>query len=418
LQRISALREINLAITSTLDLKSVLRVLMEQIQLFLPYAATLVWLIDQNTGQLVRAASWNLDERDWMGRNIPGIPKLVQTAMDTKKPIVARNVQTDPRTLDQEFYRRNGLISYLGVPLIAKETVLGVLVFLTREEHDYANDEIDFLCSLASQAAIAIHNSQLHEHIQRQARELERASKLQADFTAMIAHDLRSPLFTIIGITEVMNDGAVGAISEEQKKWMDRIRNNASSLVNLVSDFLDISKLEAGRIELLRKSTDLQDLIRNVLADYGPLAKAKHIALTGQVDDSLPPVPADKRRLGQVLNNLLSNALKFTPDGGTILIRVCPENGSGVIVQVQDSGVGIPRDEIPNLFQKYRQGSSATVSAQKGTGLGLVICKMIVEAHDGKIWVESEEGKGTILTFTLPFAAEKTKNATLQAVND
>ncbi|HZA54417.1 MAG TPA: ATP-binding protein [Candidatus Udaeobacter sp.] len=419
LKRISALQEINLAITSTLDLQAVLQVLMEKINLFLPYAAVQVWLLNQATNQLERAACWNLDEKDWKGRSLPSTPKLVREAMESKKPVVALDVQTDPRTLDPDFYKRNSLISYLGVPLLAKEKALGVLVFLTREKHQYEKDEIDFLSSLASQAAIAIHNSQLHQKTQRQALELEQASQLQADFTAMIAHDLRSPLFTIIGVTEVMNDGAVGEISKDQKKWMDRIRNNASSLVNLVSDFLDISKLEAGHINLCPKSIDLQDLIQSVMADYEPLAKSKNITLGSQLDTSLPPVYADGRRLNQVLNNLLSNALKFSQDGGAIEIRVGRENGSGVIVQVKDGGVGIPRDEIPNLFQKYRQASSATVSTQKGTGLGLVICKMIIEAHGGRMWVASEEGKGSTFTFTLPFGQRlaQTDNPAFQTAN-
>ena len=418
LQRISALREINLAITSTLDLKSVLRVLMEQIQLFLPYAATLVWLIDKDTNQLARAASWNLDERDWMGRNIPGIPKLVQTAMDTKTPIVARNVQTDPRTLDQEFYRRNGLISYLGVPLIAKENVLGVLVFLTREEHEYSKDEIEFLSSLASEAAIAIHNSQLHEHIQKQARELEEANKLQADFTAMIVHDLRSPLCNIIGMAEMMEEGLIGDLNESQKSWLGRLRNNASNLVTLVGDFLDVSKLEAGHVQLSRAAIDVSDVVRNAVENHKALAATKNIALCFKVETPLPVIYADARRLDQVLSNLLSNALKFTGEEGRVRIRVESENGSGVAIRVEDNGVGMPKAEIATLFQKYRQASSATVSDKKGTGLGLVICKMIVEAHGGKIWVESEQGQGTTLTFTLPLAAERTEKANSQAVND
>ncbi|TLY38260.1 MAG: adenylate cyclase, partial [Nitrospirae bacterium] len=192
-----------------------------------------------------------------------------------------------------------------------------------------------------------------------------------------------------------------------------------TGLVDLVSDFLDLSKLETGHIELSRTACDIRDLVRNIVENYRPVANSKNVALTSQVDASLPPLYADGRRLDQVLNNLLSNAVKFTPEGGAIQIRVRPENGAGVMVQVEDSGVGIAKNEIANLFQKYRQASSATLSAQKGTGLGLVICKMIVEAHGGRIWAESEEGKGTTLTFTLPFdrRSEQTDDANLQAAN-
>jgi PAS domain S-box-containing protein len=411
LKRISALREINLAATSTLDLRSVLNVLVETIQRLLPYSALLIWLKDYETGELKRAACWNLDEKEWMGRDLPGIPKLVRAAMEKRKAIVAADVQSDSRTLDRDFYRRNGLISYLGVPLVAKDEALGVLVFLTRVAHEFNDDEVAFLSSVASQAAAAIQNSQLYEKIQKQAQELEKVNKLQADFAAMIAHDLRSPLSNIMGITEMMHDGLFGPPSEEQKNWLDRMRNNAKNLVQLVSDFLDVSKLDSGRIELHRSVTDIVELARNIVVNYLPVAASRNIALTCEADDTLPPLDVDLRRLDQVLTNLLSNALKFTGPAGTVTIRVRKEIGAAVRIEVEDSGVGIPRSEIPNLFQKYRQAGSARVASQDGTGLGLVICKMIIEAHGGKIWVESEEGKGTKLSFTLPACSEQQQPA-------
>jgi PAS domain S-box-containing protein len=409
LQKITALREINLAVSSNLDLRSVLNVLMEQIQIFLPYAALLVWLTDDETGKLYRAACWNLDEKDWMGRKIPGVPKLVQTAIAERKPVIARNVQTDSRTLDPDLYIRHGLISYLGVPLLAKEKALGVLVFLTREEHDFDADEVDLLSSLASQAAIAIHNSQLYEKNQRQTHELEKAHSPQADFSAMIVHDPRSPLSNIMAIAEMMAEGLFGVVNKDQKKWAGRIRGNARNLVELVGDFLDVSKLEAGKIGLSKNKMDLADLVRNTVENFRPLADEKKIALSCRIAAGVPPVNADGQRLEQVMNNLVSNAMKFTGPSGKGEIRVCRDDEPGLRLEVLDSGVGIPKNEIPQLFHKYRQASSATLSAEKGTGLGLVICKMIVEAHGGKIWVESEEGEGTAIIFTLPTAARVTQ---------
>ncbi|MFQ5902823.1 MAG: PAS domain S-box protein, partial [Candidatus Binatia bacterium] len=165
LERIQALREIDQAITSTLDLRAVLNVLMEKIDVLLPYSAVLVWLLNRESGLLERTACRNLNEEEWKGRKLPGMPSLVEAAIETKAPVVASNVQTDPRTLDPEFYRRHGLVSYLGIPLLVKGEVLGILVFLTREEHQFTNEEIEFLSTLAGQAAIAIHNSQLYEEM-------------------------------------------------------------------------------------------------------------------------------------------------------------------------------------------------------------------------------------------------------------
>ncbi|HWH78047.1 MAG TPA: GAF domain-containing sensor histidine kinase, partial [Candidatus Binatus sp.] len=364
--------------------------------------ALLVWLKDDQTGELRRAACWNLDESEWTGRNLRGTPQLVRDAMASRKPVLVDNIQTDSRTLDAEFYRRNGLITYLGVPLVTKDETLGVLVFLTRSAHEFDDDELGFLSSVASQAAVAIHNSQLYERTQNQARELEKANTQQSDFTAMIAHDLRSPLVNIMGIAEMMQQGLFGAVGDEQKNWLERMRHSAQNLVDLVGDFLDVSKLESGHIELRRESTNLFELANNIVSNYLPVATSKKVSLTCAGDAAHTTVDADARRIEQVMINLLSNALKFTGAEGAVQIQVRPEYQGRVTVEVRDSGVGIPSREISQLFQKYRQADNAHALAQKGTGLGLVICKMIVEAHGGKIWLDSEEGKGTQVAFTLP----------------
>jgi signal transduction histidine kinase len=304
--------------------------------------------------------------------------------------------------LDPDFYRKNGLISYLGVPLLVREEVLGVLVFLTREEHPYDKDEIEFLSSLAAQAGIAIYNSQLYEKTKKQAVKLEEANKLQADFTAMIAHDLRSPLMNVIAAAELMEQELMGPVSAEQRKWLERIRANGRKLVDLTSDFLDFSKLEAGQLELQKERTDLNDLLSELAENYRLPAQSKGIALTCRIPPEVAPIHADRRRLDQVLSNLLSNAVKFTREGGAIHVEAYIAHGSGVSIKVKDSGVGIPEEELGNLFQKYRQASSAKTSDHRGIGLGLVICKRIVEAHGGSICVQSKEGQGTTFTFTIP----------------
>jgi signal transduction histidine kinase len=240
------------------------------------------------------------------------------------------------------------------------------------------------------------------EPILRYNMQAEAVEKLKADFTAMIIHDLRSPLMAIMSGAEILEDGLAGPITEEQKKWAGRIRASSHSLRNLVNDFLDLSKIEAGRIELAKEDVDLKQLIQDSVDNYLVLAQEKKISLKCNPDSALPSVAADPRRLDQVFANLLTNALKFTAEGGEIEVGAIHEKGVGAKVWVKDNGVGIPAQEIGELFQKYRQTASGKTSTGKGTGLGLVICKMIVEAHGGKIWVESEEGKGTTFFFLLP----------------
>ena len=403
LDRIRAMHEVNVAISSTLDLRAILDGLLEKTSILFPYSATTtIRLFNRESGTLEPMACRNLDEADWKSgkwRGGHGVPNLV---FENKAPLTISNVQLDPRIRDQEFFVRHGLVSYLGVPLSIKGEIIGVFGFYTKTEHEFGLQEVELLTTLAGQAATAIHNSQLHEQVRKQAVELEKANKMQADFTAMIAHDLRSPLTAVMSAAAFLQDGLVGPINEEQWKWLAKIEAQSRNLVALVNDFLDVSKLEAGHIDLVKEETDLKDLIQNSLDNYLILAREKKISLRSHADTQVERIKADPRRLEQVFANLLSNALKFTSESGTIEVGMSQEGASEVKVWVKDNGVGISADEIGGLFEKYRQTGSGKTSKQKGTGLGLVICKMIVEAHGGKIWVESEEGKGSTFTFTLP----------------
>ncbi|MGH7853310.1 MAG: ATP-binding protein [Candidatus Binatia bacterium] len=272
---------------------------------------------------------------------------------------------------------------------------------ITREEHEFTSDEIEFQSTLAGQVAMTIHKSQLYEQIKTQADELEKANREICDFTAMIAHDLRSPLNQVLGVSELMTDSAFGPVTEGQKKWLGKVSETARQLVNLVNDFLDVSKLEAGRIDLTIEEVDLEKLLDASLGNFHFLAGERNVALRRNITDSAQSIQGDRRRLEQILNNLLSNALKFTPPDGVIEVGAAATDAEAE-VWVQDTGVGIASDEIGELFDKYKQTTSGKTSEHKGTGLGLVICKMIVEAHGGKIWAESGQGKGAKFTFTLP----------------
>ena len=403
LERIAALHDIGLAATSSLDLEAVLHELLQKIDRFLPYPVTTVQLFNKKTGRLEATACQNMDQNAW--KEEVDCRSGLESSAAGIVPIVVCNSQTDPPTLWSAFLRRHGLVSFVQLPLIAKNERLGIITFFKKEEHEFTGGEIEYLSTLAGQAAMAISNAQLYERSTEQAIELDKANKLQADFSAMIAHDLRSPLSTVINITEMMGNGLLGDLNDDQKHWIDRIKNNATSLVGLVSDFLDVSKLESGRIELVRTPIDVTDSLRIVVENFGPLARGKNIALSWQADP-LTVVQADSRRLDQILTNLVSNAIKFTGKDGSIHLYAQPDGRNGIVIRVQDTGLGIPADEIANLFQKYQQSTSGKTSSQKGTGLGLVICKMIVEAHGGKIWVESEEGKGATFVFTLPAAQD------------
>jgi signal transduction histidine kinase len=405
LRRMQTLLEIDQAIASTLDRGTLLSLLLEKISRGLPSSAISVELFDPETGRVQRVACCNLDEAEWNSPNERQGLRIANFVLRQKAPLKIGNLQTDRNWGDAEYFRKLGLVSYMGIPLIGKGEMLGVLSTYTKYEHEFNDEEIKLLSMVASQAAMAIQNAQLYEQTKTQATELDKANKLQADFTAMIAHDLRSPLTGIMGAAEMMDAGLLGSVNEEQKKWLGKIQATGRKLVDLVSDFLDLAKIEAGHIGLAKEDMDLEQLISSTLENYLPLAQEKGITLRHSTP-TLPTLHADPRRLDQVLCNLLGNAIKFTNQGGAVEIGACLGGGAEVKVYVKDTGVGIPKDEIAGLFQKYQQATSGKAYGKKGTGLGLVISKMIVEAHGGTIWVESEEGQGTAFFFTLPFATE------------
>lgn len=238
--------------------------------------------------------------------------------------------------------------------------------------------------------------------IARDITEQKEAEQRQADFIAMIVHDLRSPLMPVISGAQILSEGLVGSVNDEQKRWLGRIEAGGRSLVALITDFLDVSKIEAGHLHLARETVDVKRLLENSMETFAALAKQKGISLRSSIGPEVNCISADPRRLEQVLANLLSNALKFTHPGGAVEIGAVREESSRVKFWVKDDGLGISPQEIGSLFEKYRQSTSGRRSSQEGTGLGLVICKMVVEAHGGKIWVESELGKGASFLFSLP----------------
>jgi signal transduction histidine kinase len=416
-RQIEALHEIVLAASSSLKISEVLDVLLEKIDGFLPYAASSIFLWSEESRRLEPAACRNLDATAWRRAYEASVQEgrrgLGDVVFEMKAPLRVSDLPAEPRLRHPKFVREHGLASCLGVPMFFKGRVLGVLSVYTRTPHEFSDEEVRLLTTLASQAAIAIENSRLYEQAKRQATELERAYERQADFTAMIVHDLRSPLMNICGTAELMEQGFFGEVNEEQKKWLQRLQSNGKNLVNLISDFLDLSKLESGRLELNREEIDLRGLIDSTLENFQIMAKSKKIALQRKLSPALPAVRADARRLDQVLSNLVSNAIKFTSAGGSIEVGAAAQDGAAR-VWVKDTGVGIAPGEIATLFDKYRQSMSGKCSDQKGTGLGLVICKMIVEAHGGKIWAESEPGKGATFSFSLPLGAESRESGAPQ----
>jgi signal transduction histidine kinase/integral membrane sensor domain MASE1 len=402
-RRLKTLQDISLAVTSTLDLRSVLQILFQKIDSLLPYGAvSFIRLLDKEGTTLRTLAHSNITEEELKENILEGTIALRSMVGEDKNPLILLNAPVDQRIPCRELLQKYSLVSYIGLPLIVKGTTLGDISIFTRREHHFSGQEIVVFQTLGEQVAIAIYNSQLFDETKRQGEELLEANKESADFSAMIVHDLRAPLTSIIGASEILQQGVFGSVNVEQKKWLSRIEAASRRMLELIRNFLDLSKLEAGRLDVIKQKIDLNAFVQNTLDFYQALASGKDIVLRSHVDLTSPWIEADPNRLEQVFANLLSNAVKFSKQGGEIELGASQHNNREVKLWVKDHGVGISSQELGQLFEKYRQTTSGKKSGHDGTGLGLVICKMIVEAHGGTIWVDSEEGKGTTFYFSLP----------------
>ncbi len=230
-------------------------------------------------------------------------------------------------------------------------------------------------------------------------REVERANQLKSEFLASMSHELRTPLHTIIGFAELLAEELEGPLNPKQQRFMNHIHTDSLHLLELINDILDISKIESGRIQLRRETFDIGGALEEALSSVRPQAAAKSIAIETNV--SIPTaIFADRLRLKQVLFNLLSNALKFTPEGGKVQIDAALRDGF-IEISVSDTGIGIPREQHQAVFDKFYQIGATTKGVREGTGLGLAITKALVEEHGGRIRLESEPGKGSRFTFTI-----------------
>lgn len=245
-------------------------------------------------------------------------------------------------------------------------------------------------------------NAALRQALEDTNRELQRASQLKSQFLASMSHELRTPLNAIVGFSDLLSEETAGALNEKQRRFVQHVRTGAGHLLRLINDVLDISKIEAGQMELQLEDVDLQDVLPEVFSLVKPLAMQGSVRLEHQPVRA--GVRADRVRLKQVLYNLLSNAIKFTPAGGVVRLA-CQQQGSFTGISVTDTGVGIRAEDQGVIFEEFRQVGESTKGIKEGTGLGLAITSRIVALHGGKIGVESEPGKGSCFTFTLPSAA-------------
>lgn len=331
----------------------------------------------------------------------PGDEGLVGHIVRTGRPIlIEENVMERLAEYGVEAMRET-THSWLGVPMLVSGEVLGVMAVKSHtSEVAYDEHDLELLTSVATQTAIALESARLYEEAVETAERLREVDRLKSQFLANMSHELRTPLNSIIGFSRVVLKGIDGPITERQRQDLEAIYNSGQHLLGLINDILDVSKIEAGKMELDFERVDLEEIVSGVTSTAVALVKGKPIDLQQSLPADLPVIIADERRVRQVLLNLVSNAAKFTEEG---FIRIEAEvDGGEVIISVRDTGPGIAEEKVEEIFEPFTQVDASTTREHGGTGLGLTISHSFVQLHGGQMGVETELGEGSTFYFTLP----------------
>ncbi len=286
----------------------------------------------------------------------------------------------------------------LAVPIRFENRVIG-LIGLEKAEEGFSQEMVDFMSRLADRASIAIQNARLFQQVQV-------ANQAKTEFISFVSHELKQPMTSMKGYTDLLMKGIAGPLNEQQMQFLKVIRSNVGRMDEMVSELLDISRIESGRLKLNLTSVDPVEVTQEVANSFGPVITNKNQRLELQLEAGLPPVLADRGRLLQIISNLVSNANKYTPEGGVITIRLRRFEANGQAYarwEVQDTGIGMTPEEQAKLFTKYFRSANPAVRSVPGTGLGLVITRSIIEMHGGTLSVQSEPNKGSTFSFTIPF---------------
>ncbi len=404
-QRYKILYEIAHELNSGLSSDQVLSTIVEMLCKAAEAKGCSLMLLSPDQKQLIHTVAYGLS--DWYMRKGPVVvDKNIAQALDGK-PMAVLDATTDPRVQYREQARKEGIVSMLSLPIMRSGTVIGIIRIYTSEPRKFSAREIEFFGAMANLGAIALERAERHESVDRDLNQcriersnLEEDKKKFLRFVSMAAHDLKAPLAAIQSFLRVMLDGYVGELNEKQRHMMERSSLRITELLKLISDLLDIPRIEQGQLVQEMQDVSIETIINNFAEEGISLAKQKGLTFTLNVAPNLPTIKGSPPRLQQVIVNLVNNATAYTKEGGvTIRAR---EADNEVLVEVIDTGCGIPSEELPRIFEDFFRGSN---TGARGTGLGLPIAKRIIEAHEGRIWTESpdpETGKGSKFSFTIP----------------
>jgi signal transduction histidine kinase/CheY-like chemotaxis protein len=402
-----ALGEISQAVSSSLDLDEVLTTIVTRAVQLSGTEGGSIFEFDQATRlfhvrtcfgtepELVtalRATRIHLDET-FVGR-----------AAASGEPQSAPDLSMQARDPHIERLARAGWRSMLVVPLRWEQEIIGALVVRRRATGAFPARSAELLETLASQSAVAIHNARVFRQLEDKSHQLEVASRHKSEFLASMSHELRTPLNAVIGFSDVLLERMFGDLNERQDEYLRDIRDSGRHLLELINEILDLSKVEAGRMELDPAHVALSSVLEHGLAMVRERAERGGVSLELTTDPAVDTVWADELKLKQVVLNLLTNAVKFTEAGGSVVVTA-RRNGDVAEVTVRDTGIGIADEDRERIFEAFQRGDRGVRTSTEGTGLGLTLSKRIVELHGGRLWMESAVGEGSLFGFSLPLAS-------------
>jgi signal transduction histidine kinase len=366
-----------------------------------------IYVYDETTQEFKLRATYGMSDELLAAMNDrhAALSRAVAEFAATPEPKQAANLRDLPPDPVNDMILRAGYRARLLVPLVAPDGPLGALVVRRRESGEFPQSTVDLMQTFAAQSVLAIQNARLFSEIGEKSRQLEVASQHKSQFLANMSHELRTPLNAVLGYTELILDSVYGDVPEKARATLERIQSNGRHLLGLINDVLDLSKIEAGQLTLSLTDYSIKDVVHNVYGAVESLATSKNLALKVDLPKDLPTAHGDERRLTQVLLNLVGNAIKFT-DKGEVAIRTSTANGT-FTVAVHDTGPGIADQDQGKIFEEFQQADSSITKQKGGTGLGLAIAKRIIEMHGGRLWVESELGRGSTFFFTVPVNVER-----------
>ena len=369
-----------------------------------------IYVLDGDVYRLALAIGGSQAYRD----HVAGIPirrgsgTLVGRVGLGRRTVQILDARADP---DYEMHRARelgGFRTMLGVPMLAADKVIGVTTLWREEVSGFDDRTVELVTTFAAQGAIAIQNVQLFLALQQRERELEVAGRHKSEFLASMSHELRTPLNAVIGFSDVLLERMFGDLNERQEEYVRDIRDSGRHLLELINEILDLSKVEAGRMELEPTALSLPDLLEHGLAMVRERAARHGIAISLAVAPDVGVIWADELKLKQVVLNLLTNAVKFTPDGGAVDVSA-ELAGDEARVVVRDTGIGIAEADRERIFEAFQRGGREARS--EGTGLGLTLSRRIVELHGGRIWMTSRLGAGSTFGFAVPVRPPETAAA-------